>query len=1303
MRAMLTPGLICVLAGSSLATGPTFAPGTDPAYVNYVRSLYFRQHPGERYNIGTAWTLDTRRSVTFSFVEDGTTIPAQAGIPGDVDGTSVLFQQMDTLFSDGNNATNDRADWQALFAEAFDDWGRASGRSGVNFEFRRRQTPVDPEDDPAFDNWDTGGAWDTTVGPLGGVTTVLVGDVRIGMRNIDGPGGIVAYALPPGVDGDSGNIILDSSENWADSGSSFRFFDNAVGRAIGTAIGMLDVCPENNTKLMEPVISSFPFNGPQFDDIRGVNALYGDRLEPATGDALTLAGSTLVTSDITYTALSITGANEVDYFRISVTSDSAPENITITADPTGGTYSSGTLDASGCTAASLNASSQQNLEIAVFDSSGNPVTVGGYIDDAAIGETEEIIATISTEGTYYIAVRGVDGGATASQMYSLTIDRETSVEMTGVAFGPQVLRGNHADAITQFVDSFVSANPETGLLSAGPLGLSTGTPGPVGHSAQFVRDDGYDGTGARYATVESQHPSDSHLAFFGRPTAKVNWAGVQPAITSTGNHPTAVGAAAAGEFIAGGNPDEFFEGVAPGADLYSATVATFLYGNGSFITGNAAIYYALYSLCSPNYAAAAGLDGPVTVMNNSWGGLGDFRGDGFTAQAYDAVAGTFNTTIVVAAGNDGRIDNSNACGPGGEIPGGEFKGARTIGSPATAFNVISVGAVGRADHVPMPPEDDDGGDDGGKNPGGGGGGGPGDPGGGGGQPQPLADDERPLVAIPAFSSKGPVDTFDFDGFDTEVGARSGVHIVAVGVGDVTWSVANDDPSFPQDPCQWTSNVNASGVALPSFNSLDDTSFSPTQGTSFSAPTVAGAVALLQDVGLSNGYSIDPLVMKSVLLTGAVKLPGWSNAGQPASPQDRRDGRDLDADDLIVPVTQQPLDFAQGAGLLNLRRSYEIYHKGITATELGRRRPEDSNAALTSITETTTDQLASDPRVAIITNPNEPNIPTFPGTGNGTGSGTAAAMAPIDADEVEMEIAPNPLSIARRLREAGRGEPLIFKNYADGTDPVLGPGGGGGGITFNPRPPFRPPTLGPGGGFGGGGPVNPPNPVEVAPFFVTAMGWDHGMIGQRPIRSEDAGTTRRGFIDYVIDVPFDADETFIATLCWNRTVTVANPSFSPSNPQIGSLTQLELENLNLSLYPSYYATETYTIDPIAASQDTFSNVEHIVFNSNYPAFYVLRVEWVGTEYDLFNNLPNGNVEFAVSWRLDDMQYENIEFAVQELLKTPGRSLSAMLSSMGSSIESQNFDNRLDLNHDGRITGADLTVLLANWPNGNGRTF
>jgi hypothetical protein len=67
--------------------------------------------------------------------------------------------------------------------------------------------------------------------------------------------------------------------------------------------------------------------------------------------------------------------------------------------------------------------------------------------------------------------------------------------------------------------------------------------------------------------------------------------------------------------------------------------------------------------------------------------------------------------------------------------------------------------------------------------------------------------------------------------------------------------------------------------------------------------VAGGAALLIDMGQALGYSTDPKVIKAVLLNSADKLAGWSNS------------------------PTHPLDYAQGAGQMNLRSAYRQYLSG----------------------------------------------------------------------------------------------------------------------------------------------------------------------------------------------------------------------------------------------------------------------------------------------------------------------------------------------------------------------------------------
>lgn len=92
------------------------------------------------------------------------------------------------------------------------------------------------------------------------------------------------------------------------------------------------------------------------------------------------------------------------------------------------------------------------------------------------------------------------------------------------------------------------------------------------------------------------------------------------------------------------------------------------------------------------------------------------------------------------------------------------------------------------------------------------------------------------------------------------------------------------------------------------------------GTSFSSPIVAGAATLIADAsyatpGLAgNPDSRDARVVKAVLMNSAAKIPGWDN-GQA----------------LVGGViqTHQSLDYASGAGSLDIGASYEQYVEAIT--------------------------------------------------------------------------------------------------------------------------------------------------------------------------------------------------------------------------------------------------------------------------------------------------------------------------------------------------------------------------------------
>ena len=98
------------------------------------------------------------------------------------------------------------------------------------------------------------------------------------------------------------------------------------------------------------------------------------------------------------------------------------------------------------------------------------------------------------------------------------------------------------------------------------------------------------------------------------------------------------------------------------------------------------------------------------------------------------------------------------------------------------------------------------------------------------------------------------------------------------------------------------------------------SFLNFSGTSYAAPIVTGAVALLDSASYhtpalaANANSRDARVLKSVLLNAATKTPGWNN------------GQALLGG---VITTQQALDYTVGAGRVNCGAAYDQYLAGTT--------------------------------------------------------------------------------------------------------------------------------------------------------------------------------------------------------------------------------------------------------------------------------------------------------------------------------------------------------------------------------------
>ncbi len=156
-------------------------------------------------------------------------------------------------------------------------------------------------------------------------------------------------------------------------------------------------------------------------------------------------------------------------------------------------------------------------------------------------------------------------------------------------------------------------------------------------------------------------------------------------------------------------------------------------------------------------------------------------------------------------------------------------------------------------------------------------------------------------AIAGFSSRGPQAYWDpVNGtIDAEDARRGAVDIVAPGNHLVSAHYEADNPGV--------TNLYAS----------------PLSGTSYSAPIVAGGVALMHDAARQMELpdaAHDARVIKANLLNAAWKPDGWTN-NQTSHPNG-----------YGGVTTNQALDFTYGAGALDLGRTYTQYLTGQTGIE-----------------------------------------------------------------------------------------------------------------------------------------------------------------------------------------------------------------------------------------------------------------------------------------------------------------------------------------------------------------------------------
>lgn len=371
-----------------------FEPGTPLEYVNRVTAELVAQ-VSSRYDLqGNTWTFSTTpRTLRYSFVPDGLMIPM--AFTGDSFGPSELHSRMNGLFGGDTNL------WKSLFAQSFARW---TSITGIQYTL--------VSDDGNF--WGAGGS-------------ATRGDIRIAMRTIDGPGSILAFNNYPGAGGSAGDMVLDADEStWANSTNNYRRLRNVLMHEHGHGIGLNHICPIDLTKLMEPFLA-LGFDGPQHDDIRGAQAMYGDRFEPNnTLPSATSLGFLNFGASVSHAELGIRDINDSDVFAFS-----APANtrISVVATPQGATYLQGDQLSNGSCSpgVSFNSLTLANLQLSILNSAGQVLRSA---NETGYGGAERILNyALPSAGTFYVRVSPFTFAVadSRSQLYSLDLTTRSAV------------------------------------------------------------------------------------------------------------------------------------------------------------------------------------------------------------------------------------------------------------------------------------------------------------------------------------------------------------------------------------------------------------------------------------------------------------------------------------------------------------------------------------------------------------------------------------------------------------------------------------------------------------------------------------------------------------------------------------------------------------------------------------------------------------------------------------------------------------------------------------------------------------
>jgi hypothetical protein len=394
-------------------------------------------------------------TITWSFVPQGTPVDEYIGFGSSPNN---LISFLNSNFG-GNPAQTDltQQPWFHLFEESFGRWEQLSG---VDYVYE----PIDDGMDHPSEN---------------GLLEVR-GDIRIGGISIDGDSGVLAFTYLPTVGSD---MVFDTDEAdfYSDPAANFINLRNTLMHEIGHSFGMLHV-ESTSSLLLEPFIDT-SFDGPQLDEVRGVQFFFGDALEKsngglgngsselatslgllAPGSVAPIGADAIVTGQaISASAtdfVSIANQSDVDYYQFTVSQRS---ELSATLTPRGGVF---TQASEGLQPTTFNANARNNLELTLLAADG--ATVLATADANAAGVAESLTGLLLPDaGPYFARVSGADD---TIQLYDLAL-----------SVIPLTTGDYNNDGIVNAADYTVwrntlgqSVTPGTGADGTGQLGTPDG-------------------------------------------------------------------------------------------------------------------------------------------------------------------------------------------------------------------------------------------------------------------------------------------------------------------------------------------------------------------------------------------------------------------------------------------------------------------------------------------------------------------------------------------------------------------------------------------------------------------------------------------------------------------------------------------------------------------------------------------------------------------------------------------------------------------------------------------------------------